>query len=151
MTNQEEIDNHERSFTTISKISRSVEEIERKVTFVDSHHERSRNHSNELEKVESWINLWIEWWTIKSTTTIHWSQFSERIYTTLQIQNETINYVCLKEIERFKIICRFQKSQRNYIKKQVFAFVVCKLKEQIKESKMIHQVEFEKRFQSFQD
>ena len=53
MTNQEEIDNHERSFTTISKISRSVEEIERRITFVDSHRERSRNHFNELEKVES--------------------------------------------------------------------------------------------------
>ena len=151
MTNQEEIGNHERSFTTISKVSRSVEEIERRATLVDSHHERSWNHSNRLEKVESKVNLWIEWWTIKSTTTIHWSQSSKRIYTTFQIQNETINHVCLKEVKRLEIVCRFQKSQRNYTKRQILAFVACKLKKQIRESEMIHQVELERRLQSLQN
>ena len=48
-------------------------------------------------------------------------------------------------------MCRFQKSQRNYIERQVLAFTTCKFKKQIKKSKMIHQVELEKRFQSFQN
>ena len=52
MKNQEEIDRHERSFTTTKKISESIEEIERKAIFVDSYSGRSRDRFNESEKAE---------------------------------------------------------------------------------------------------
>ena len=53
MKNQKEIDRHERSFTTIKKISKSIEEIEKKIILVDSYSKRSQNHFNEPEKAEN--------------------------------------------------------------------------------------------------
>ena len=52
MKDQEGIDRHERSFTIIKKISKSIEEIERRTILVDSYSRRSRNHFNEPEKAE---------------------------------------------------------------------------------------------------
>ena len=53
MKNQEEIDRYGRSFTIIKKISESIEEIGKKITFVGSYLKKSRNHFNGLEKAEN--------------------------------------------------------------------------------------------------
>ena len=58
----------------LKKFQKVLKKSKKKITFVDSYSRRSRDHFNEFERVENWINIWIEWRRIDNIKKIHRSQ-----------------------------------------------------------------------------